>query len=168
MKKDFLHNKKDGFKLPEDYFGKFEDNLFNTVSEKSDFHLPDTSGFEVPHNYFETLEDRILTKIQSEKHQGQKVKSLKTVKYILGGIAAALIISLSIINIKPTTAEDELNNLSSTDVENYIDDGYLSLSSYDIGELFSDEISDISMTTSLDDDAIIDYLVTYDITQEEP
>lgn len=163
MKKDFLHTKEDGFKLPDDYFSKFEDTLFDSTTKKSEVHLPNNNGFQIPEKYFENIEERILSKLEKEK---QPRNNFKKLYYYVGGIAAALALTFSILNMQTPTAEKQLHKLSATDVENYIEDGYLSVNTYDIGELFSDEINDIPITASIEDDAIIDYLVTYGISEE--
>ena len=61
MKKD---NNIPNFKVPEDYFETFEEQLFSKISEEK---FPKTNGFAVPHNYFESVEERVLNAVNSSE-----------------------------------------------------------------------------------------------------
>lgn len=165
MKNDFLHNKKDGFKLPDNYFQEFEEKLMNSVSLGSSSNIPDETGFTVPDNYFEDAELLILSEIEKEKIRTKTHFRKRKFSYAISAVAAILIIVLLAVGIyKPVSEEDPV---AISEIEKYFQEGYLPLNSYELGDVFSDEISKVSITTSIEDDAIIDYLSTYNVTPDE-
>lgn len=169
MENDFLHNRKDGFKLPENYFDKFEEQLMQAISEEQLMGVSKESGFKVPDAYFEDVELSILATIEKEKAIG-KVHFLKAnYKYLVGTVAAILIVVLSVINIPKgvdNVQATELGSVSGTEIENYLQEGYIQVNSYELGEIFSDELSDVSVTASIDENVLIEYLSEYDLTLE--
>ncbi|WP_299899502.1 hypothetical protein [uncultured Aquimarina sp.] len=71
MKKNNLHNYKEGFKIPKDYFDTFEEKLFDKISkdkEESSMLSDDLkSGFTTPENYLNDLEEQLLDKLAIHK-----------------------------------------------------------------------------------------------------
>ncbi|GLB50398.1 hypothetical protein [Neptunitalea lumnitzerae] len=167
MKKDFSHSKKDGFQLPDNYFEKFEENLMHTITQiKQPAELPKSSGFKVPDAYFEDVEISILAKIETEnKAKFFTFQRIKKFAYSAAAIAVTALIGVWVFNSRTITSNQ---TLTATELETIIEEGYLPVNSYDVGEVFSDEISDISITSNMvSDEDIIDYLSIYDITQDE-
>jgi len=159
MKREALH-KNSGFTVPEGYFGAFEESLFVKIAEE---RLPDTEGYGVPEGYFEAFEDRLLGKLSAEKApKVVAITAYKKVYYALGAVAAALLLFVGIKGFLPggTTAEITEGTVSVTEVETYIDNGYMALDSYAIAEVFNEELAAIEMVPEydIDDEQLIDYL----------
>ncbi|MDI9311156.1 MAG: hypothetical protein QM535_13145 [Limnohabitans sp.] len=56
-----------GFKIPENYFEEFEEQLMQRISFEETTQKTST-GFKTPEFYFETLEDRLLQRINFEEN----------------------------------------------------------------------------------------------------
>lgn len=125
------------FKVPEDYFNNFEDRLFTKIEEES---LPKLSGFSVPEGYFDQVEQRIITATKSEKSiKVIPLFSKRNLSYI-AGIAASLIIAISLFNKEQE--QITIDNIQLSAIDKYIDDGNLNLDLYDLMSYLND--SDLS------------------------
>lgn len=158
MKKKSLHKNPADFKVPKGYFENFERALFEKIAREN--ALPKNDGYRVPKNYFEDFDNRLFQKLTHRKRS--KVISLATYKkvyYTLASAAAALILFIGIKNYLPAS-DESLYELSLTDIEVYIDNGYMPLNSYDIAEVFDDTVMEITSMTEygIDDEKLIDYL----------
>ncbi len=132
MKKDKLHNiKSTGFKTPDHYFDNFEARLKNRLSSEDKIESIETTGFNVPDNYFDTFEENILQKLSEE--DGKPVVQLFNRKkiYYITGIAASLILLLSLFINK-----GEVSEISVEMVETYLENQ--DLDSYELAQLLSD------------------------------
>ncbi|GAA0729540.1 hypothetical protein GCM10009430_39810 [Aquimarina litoralis] len=71
MKKNNLHNDKQGFKIPKDYFDTFEGKLFDKIAkdkEASSILSDDLkSGFTAPEGYLNNLEEQLLDTLAIHK-----------------------------------------------------------------------------------------------------
>lgn len=155
MKKEDSHKKAGGFHVPKDYFEDFEDNLFGKIAEKS---LPESDGYSVPKDYFEDFEARLFRKLHPEKETKViKLPTYKKVYYTLGSVAAALVLFIAVKNL---ISEPVVDTPSIVEIEAYIDDGYMTLDSYDIAEVFNDEIAAIENMPEydIDDENLLNYL----------
>ena len=156
MKKEEFHKKSGKFKLPEGYFGNFEDRLFEKIREEST--LPRDDGFNVPRDYFDNFEDRLFQKLHNKK--APEVIRLSTYKKIYYTVAAAAAILVLFVSIKFLFAPSEIT-YEISDIEIYIDNGYMALNSYDIAEIFNDETLEITSITgedNIDDEKLVEYL----------
>jgi hypothetical protein len=127
---------KSGFKVPENYFDNFEKRIFEKIESEI---IPKETGFKVPDGYFDNLEDIVLQKLKAEE-KSQKVihlNSRRTWVY-LTAIAACLAIIVSIF-IKDESIFKQIDSLKTATIENYIDEGYLDLESYEVLALLDDE-----------------------------
>ena len=153
MPKNKLHKiKNSGFKLPDDYINKLEDQIMGHIK----IDEAKTSGFNIPENYLDSLEDSILEKVSGKENT--KVISLfdrKTLIYI-SGIAAAILLmfALGVFN-----NVDPYSQLDNELVENYIlaED----ISSYEIASLMTDEelIEDNFIENEFIQENLEDYLL---------
>jgi hypothetical protein len=127
---------KAGFKVPENYFDNFEKRLHNTIESES---LPKDTGFKAPDGYFDKLEDIVLQKLNA-LDKPQKVISLNSRRtwVYLTTIAACLAIIVSILT-KNESIVKQMDSLKTASIENYIDEGYLDLESYEVLALLDDE-----------------------------
>ena len=119
MKENRLpYSKQSGFKVPEDYFGSFEERMMvELFSAENKLHK---KPFKVPENYFEQLENSILEKIENTPEKG-KVISLfnrRTLSYV-AGIAAVLTVLFSSV-VFNQTQETDFEDLDITALENYL------------------------------------------------
>jgi len=132
MKEEKLHNvNSTGFKVPKDYFESFDEKLIQRLDQEKSIEGISSPGFIVPEDYFTSLETEILNKVASERKT--KVVRLfpKKQLYFVSGIAASLLLMLTVYNY--SSASDEL---SVEMVENYFVES--SLDSYELAELLSD------------------------------
>ena len=154
-----MKNKKhnDGFNTPKNYFEDFEDRLFSKISEES---LPKESGFAVPEGYFDQLDSAILKNIEPLVKETKVIPlfSKRTLAYAIT-IAACAVLVFSLVNTNNTI--NNIDTLEISSIESYIEDGNLSLDSYDIASLFVDE--DFNNITSeseyISEDILEDYLL---------
>jgi hypothetical protein len=132
--KDKKH--KSGFKVPENYFDDFDKHIFKKIESEN---LPKQTGFVVPYGYFDNLEDTILQNLNTEPkpHRHISLNSRRTWAY-LTAIAACLAIIVSML-IRDESFIKQMESLKTVTIENYIDEGYLDLESYEVLALLDDE-----------------------------
>ncbi|TRZ43686.1 hypothetical protein DMZ48_09745 [Robertkochia solimangrovi] len=155
-----LNNKNKGFKVPDDYFRDFEDDLLSRARLKDS--LPDDEGFKVNPAYWDRFEKELFEKIESKK-SGRVISLYK----ILGPVAAAVIVIVMTVyftrNDNFPSAQDAV--ASGNETESSLESDYLDFIPYSL--LFEDidaqDLEELSLTKELvDEDAILDYL--YDNT----
>ncbi|MFD2561355.1 hypothetical protein [Aquimarina rubra] len=83
MKKNNLHNNKEGFKVPDNYFDTFEKRLFEKISqedqEDSIVSNKISSGLKEPDSYFDTFENQLMQKLNIDKNDSSTLAdNLKT------------------------------------------------------------------------------------------
>lgn len=127
---------KSGFKVPENYLDNFENRLFEKIESEI---IPKETGFKVPDGYFDNLEDTILKRVNTEEKSQQVINlnSRRTWLY-LTAIAASLAIIVSML-VKNESIAEQMDSLKMATIENYIDEGYLDLESYEVLALLDDE-----------------------------
>lgn len=135
-------NKKNPFKVPEDYFYFFGKRIINKIKNNS-FQ----DGFITPTNYFDTVGNEILNKVITPKNVFISLKYL----YRYSAIALILSIFIYIENLKNNeTLESEIG-------EYFIDEYLMENSTYDIADQFnlnnfgSDLIINSANSISIDD-----------------
>ncbi|CAZ94161.1 hypothetical protein [Zobellia galactanivorans] len=151
-------DKKNPFKTPEGYFEKFDERLFEKLSEKRSA-IPETEGFKLPEGYFDTLGDKLQQKLNEEgSSKVIPLKSYKKYYYAIAAAAAVLVVAL-VLNLNKTN-EVGFDDLAQADIEYYFDQNELDLSSYEIAEVVP--ISELEITdmfeSSFSEDYVIDYL----------
>lgn len=119
MKENRLpYHKQSGFKVPEDYFGNFEERMM--VEMFFEENKLRQTPFKVPENYFEQLEGRVFEKLEVTPKKG-KVISLfnrRTLSYV-AGIAAVLSVLLTSV-VFNQSQDPGFEDLDITAVENYL------------------------------------------------
>lgn len=116
MKTNKLHTiKNTGFKVPEDYFEKFEDAILIEVKL---MEMAPKSGYKLPDNYFDLLEDKIINAVKPQ----EKTKVIKLFTWRKAVYATAVAASLLLmINIFFNKHENiTINTLETANIENYI------------------------------------------------
>ena len=159
MKDKNLHNNKGGFKLPEGYFDDFEAKLSSKMASK----IPAKDGFQIPDNYFETVTDKILTKIEEDSKPEVPVRKLFGKKrfYYIGYAVAAGLALLVLLNIIPKSEQEvDWNDVASTEIENYIEEGYLSFNAYEYATIYEEvDLSEIQIEEEpIESEELLDYL----------
>lgn len=127
---------KSGFKVPENYFDDFENRIFNKIESET---LPKEHGLKVPDGYFDNLEDTLLVRLNAEEKTPKVIQLNSKAKWIyLTAIAACLAIIVSMF-LRDESIVKQMDSLKTASVENYIEEGYLDLDSYEVLALLDDE-----------------------------
>jgi hypothetical protein len=151
---------KAGYSIPENYFDSIERNTFSKIDIKSPSK---EHSFDVPKDYFNTIEDTVFKKIQQEDSIIPKVINLKsrlTKVFAPLAVAASLLLLFTLYTTN-TNENYSLENLAVTDIENWIENDYVSLDSYEIAEVYSD--INFEDEFSEDDIELLDYINGTDI-----
>ncbi len=150
--------KKEGFKLPEGYFEGLTDRILEGIAEDTS-KLPDKEGFAVPEGYFDSLDERVRKAISPD--EDSKVVRLNPWKkyYFVAASIAALIIIVIGFQLSQTQ-EFTFSDLANAELENYLDETDLGLTSYEIAEVLPIEELDVNdiLDTALNEENILDYL----------
>ena len=132
-------DKKNSFKVPEDYFYLFGKRMRNKITTNS---LQD--GFITPSNYFNTVENEILRKVFNPKRIFISLKNL----YKSSAIAVILLIFIYLKNTE----------IHESDIEEYLIEEYLIKNStyeianqFDLSDLNTDLIINSINSISIDD-----------------
>ncbi|MEO0571061.1 MAG: hypothetical protein AAF039_05100 [Bacteroidota bacterium] len=151
-------NHKNKFKTPEGYFESFNERLFERLEEESNMPsiIPKADGFGVPDGYFDSVYDKVARKMGERP---SKVISLK--RYRPFYYAAAVLAILFALRLGwEQNQEVNFENLASADIEAYLENGDLGLSSYEIAEVVN--LEDISLDDitekGFEDETILEYL----------
>lgn len=142
-----LQNKETGFSLPKNYFANVENSIIALLREK-EFIIEN----DIPKDYFEIFEDQVFKRLASEKKN--RIISLK--KYWLPvAVAASLLLFISIYN----PFFNGYDNLSIAEIEDWINEDNLDLNAYEIADLYSLEIENITISDKLKEEEIEAYLL---------
>ena len=154
-------NHKNKFKTPEGYFDSFNERLFARIEaeeqEPDTSFLPKTDGFSVPENYFDQVERQIL---ESQNQNTPKVVQLFARKnWYYAAASVVVLVALSLFFFTNTSPELQFDDLASADLELYIDEAELDLSSYELAEYV--DIANVSIADITEDDLEEDVLLDY-------
>lgn len=152
------------FKVPEDYFGEFEERMMQRIEDSSSLAPSNIeAGFNVPEGYFETLEDKILVKSTRKK---SKVVSLNKKEYLFYAAAVAALFIMMIGDVFKTGPEQApgWDDLEISAMENYIDEGYdmgyIELNTMEYSEFISkgEKLIDEEDFNDINSQAAFDYI----------
>ncbi len=159
MKNNNSHKKNnEGFSIPKGYFKTFPDKLFKKIKAEK-YILPKNEGFTVPKNYFKTFENNLFKKIDAEKQKKViKLTVYKKYYYTATAIAAVFLLIFTLNLIKPVAVS--FDTITQNEIENYIQNNYITLNSYEIAQVFTDvNLEEINIIeNNFQDDEIMDYL----------
>ncbi len=130
-------SKEPGYTIPGNYFKTIEKKL----APKLQIEKEKIAANNVPEGYFERLEDLVFERLNTEKKP--KVFSLKK-HWIAVAVAASLLLFIGIYN--PFTQNKDLKI---TEIEAWIDAGYLGLNSYEIAAIYETEIDDLVINNQI-------------------
>ena len=154
MKRKASKNKVD-FSLPETYFSDFNKRLERKIEIAE--ALPKSTGFIVPDGYWDEFDNRLWSKL-NKTNAAKKISKVRLL-YAIGSIAAILILGFIIVKPGNTYGTDQPEELTTFDVNSYIDDGFMNLSTYDIIETFEGvSLEEIEMADPIPREEIIEYL----------
>ncbi len=117
-------SKNSPFKVPENYFGNFEEKMMRKLEESNPEIISEKrAGFKVPQGYFENLEENILAKT---KQNEPKVINLVKREYLFYAAAVAALLIMLVGDVFKTGTEQTpgWDDLEISAMENYIDEGY--------------------------------------------
>ncbi|RPD99910.1 hypothetical protein EGM88_01195 [Aureibaculum marinum] len=143
--------KKSGIKVPEGYFNSIEDNVLNKINLKNK-----ETGFKIPDHYLETVEDNVLKNI-NKKQKDPKVINFTSIflKKIIPIVAAASLLLFIFINYNQSS-DVNLNQLASSEIEQWIDNDLITFDTYEITDVFEDiELEDEPI---FEEEELLDYL----------
>lgn len=155
---------KPGFKVPNDYFENFEDQLMQSVQkETKQPELIQTyigkSGFSIPEDYFDNLETRIMDKVNAQPGKVIPLNSVRKLFYV-AAVAAVFIGIVSTLFFKDNTTLSTMDSLELSALENYIEEGYFDLDFNQLSAFMTDEgysFGDYS-TSEFSDEAVYNYI----------
>ena len=128
---------KAGYTIPKNYFDTIENNVF-TKMDAIEFRKQ--HHYDVPKDYFSTIEDNVFKKIQEEDTNKPKVINLRLrfIKVFAPIAVAASLLLLATMYSNKNNDSFNFESLAVTDVENWIENDYITLDSYEIAEVYSD------------------------------
>lgn len=143
-------------KVPDGYFDSFADRL--TIELELQRVLPKEKGegYMVPGTYFSTLSRKLIHSTVS-KEKSPKIVTLRRYLVPLSGIAAAIVILISMNLLQQSNSSEE--PLSPSDIVILSEEDYLDINLIEIEDLLTDEdIDALSENLTVDQDATLDYL----------
>lgn len=150
------------FKIPDHYFEDFNDRLFAKLSEVNE--APDTSflpkhdGFQVPQGYFK----KVTTVVMEHTHQGKSKVIAFNKQFMIywAAAAVAVLLVLGVVWKDQHTATISFEDLANSDIDNYLEDNGLYLTTEELVAAVDEEnllLSEID-DERLEADHIMDYL----------
>ncbi|MEN8185561.1 MAG: hypothetical protein ABFR05_00380 [Bacteroidota bacterium] len=152
-----LEKHRNGFKVPDSYFDDVEDKIFDNLNSSK---TPKETGFSIPDNYLKEFDIKDLKANKSPKVI--RIFSTKSFKVASMAIAASFILFLGVkqFNKQDSTSFDDL---TITEIENWIDEDMIVLNTYDIEDTYKD--LEIETQINFNDNEILDYLTDKDLEQ---
>jgi hypothetical protein len=156
--------KENSFSVPKNYFNDLEKRFSNFLIEDK---ISNKKVFLTPNSYFDTLEDKIIPKV-TLKEKNIKIISLKQriYKVIPFGIAASILLFISVNYFNNFNTEVSFDNLALSDIETWILDNSSEITSQDIVTFIPTENinTNVFEFTTLNDKDIEDYIIYNDNT----
>ena len=175
---DRLKSKPDGFLAPGGYLENLEERILAGTQQretgfseqpakidrtsvvyrgKEKANEASEQCFQVPAGYFDGLEKRLIDMVASERPD----KTWWDRNWIFTlSMAASLLLLIGIRLYSPYGASGELNTLSTSEIDTWVDNGLVSFSSYDIAEAFND----VELYPDLgSEQEVLDYLGEVDV-----
>ena len=157
---------KNGFKIPEDYFEVFPDQLMDKIQEGADLASDRKGGFKVPEGYFEAFPNRLSEKLR----QGETpVRNLWPKRGAWIAAAAAVAAFMLLLIPSGNNGDLQFEDLTRETLAEYLQADAFDLSAYELAE--SLPLEQIAMEDVMDqvpeDQQIIDYLESHTDADEE-
>ncbi len=155
---------KSGFKVPNNYFGNFEERIMHSIPQKDNEAMVSGTytgkpGFTLPEGYFESLESRILEKIKTRPGKVVPLFSAEKLFYA-AAVAAVFIGIISTMFFNNTRTAFTVDSLELSALEEYIEEGNFELDFYELSSFMTEEgysFGDYS-TSEFSDEAVYNYI----------
>lgn len=146
-----------GFKTPEGYFEGLTGRIMDKLSEE-ERSIPENEGFGVPDNYFDSLDERIKDRLEPKETKVVQLHSYR--RYWVAAASIAAIFLLAVLIPWKSNDVTSFDALASADIEAYLDEGNIELSSYELAEYIPEERLEESslLEESIEEENIMDYL----------
>jgi hypothetical protein len=143
---------KEGFTVPPSYFKEVENNVLKKLDQEK---TQKVTGHKIPEAYFETIEDRVIAKLKDEKPVAKVIdfRSILLKRIIPFAAAASLLLFLVLNSIHEDIS---LENVATTEIEQWIENDLIALDAYEIAEVYSDV--ELDNQDIFADEEIMDYL----------
>jgi len=153
--KDWKKHK--GFKTPEGYFDNLTDRILDKVGEESQA-VPENEGFSMPEGYLESFNDKLKSRMEPKETKVVQMRSYK--QYWVAAASIAAIFLLVVLIPWKGTEEASFDTLASADIEAYLDEDELGLSSYELAEYIPEDVleEDAIIELNVEDENIMEYL----------
>lgn len=149
---DYIRNKtqnEHGFSVPENYFDTVEDVLFSKIIEQQ---LPKEDGFCVSEGYFNTVETTLFSNIEFPKKEIKVISFRKRMTQYIPTAAAASVLLFFGLNYFALTNITSFDDISFSDIENWLDEDNLDLNT--TNTIFVD--SDFTENNLIEDESLSD------------
>lgn len=149
--------KSDTYKVPENYFVNFQERLQVQIEFEEIVGAKKATGFIVPEGYFSNFPEKVLQQTVTPT----KVVSLFKPKWIYA-VASVAAVALFLFILDPFNKEEyTFDSIEDDTIAEYLETNTIYLSTYDVGELLTDEeLENISNTIQLEDTEVLNYLET--------
>lgn len=144
-----------GFSAPESYFDSIEDAFSAKLREEN---LPKGHGYTAPDTYFEELEARIIDNVIQPK-ETKVIPLRRRVLQLIPAAAAAVIALMVVFNL-----QDNFEEVSTEEIANWFESDIYRITSDDLSLALEDLDLEDDVVTSIDEDAIENYLENIDTT----
>lgn len=152
-----LKSMKTGFEIPQGYFESIEEKVISKI----DFE--NVASNDIPQGYFDTIEDRVFDKLKNEEPKVISIKG-RFIKIAAPLAIAASILLLITLQIFNTKQEDVFSSLKTSDIETWIENGDLELSTYEIAAVYDDaNFENIEFYNDYTEDDLLNYLDDIDL-----
>ncbi len=114
---------KSGLTVPEGYFENFENKLF----QNKEINITTPTSFQIPEGYFEDFEKNVFEKIDINSSPKKKVIAFRKriIQITSTAVAASILLFLGYINLPSNNNSLDFNNITSDDLVNWYEDGYI-------------------------------------------
>ena len=158
------YHQKPGFKVPNDYFGNFEERIMHSLEQENKSpDLLDTyigkTGFTLPKGYFESFESQIIDKIETQPGKVISLFSYRKIFYA-AAVAAVFIGIVSTLFFRNSTTVYTIDSIELSALENYIEEGYFDLDFNELSAFMTKDgysFGDYS-TSEFSDEAVYNYI----------
>lgn len=156
MKKNIINSETHGFRLPGDYFKSLEEKVMRQIELEN--KTADKNPFRTPESYFDGVEDKVFAKLSAETGQPKVISIFRSsfFKYA-ASVAAIAVLFFTVFSLQSKQEQLSFESIEYSSVSQYIEQGYINISAYDLEALISVEKINFS-ETDLSDSEILDYL----------
>ena len=145
MQEKKLISENPGFSIPKNYFEDFETGILFSLTSKEEekaLELPKSEAFSIPPQYFSDFEKKILEETLHNEKKPLKVIPIHKKPYfypMAAGIAATFLVFFQLFLKNEVNSEMNIDQVASSSIENYIEEGNIDFSASEISRFFENE-----------------------------